>query len=324
MATVTGLTADRMIAMENATVVDGNVVGPDLILVTRDGTQINAGVVQGTKGDQGTPGINGSGFIICTSTTRPVLTPADEGKAIYETDTKLIRLWTGTRWKLQEKIICSSGSHPTGLVAADEGVYIYETDTDLEYVWSGTSWLQAGSHIATFNNAAARTAQWPNPPIGSISRLSDNPNMLWVFYSGAWHSPFPLGQIAYLDNSTDANIPGGSSIDLPGMSFTYTPPVTGRKISVYLSVGFGLSVNTPAASMTLYLTDQANNPYKVRGAQIFGSASDNMSTNGFLTHVMTTGTTPLTFKGRALNWTPGANGLYAQDQTMIIQDIGGA
>lgn len=95
MGTVTGLTADRMIAMENATVVDGDIVGDNLVLKTRDGTSIDAGSVRGPIGP---PGINGSGFVVCTSTTRPVLAPADEGKAIYETDTDLVWFWDGAAW----------------------------------------------------------------------------------------------------------------------------------------------------------------------------------------------------------------------------------
>jgi Concanavalin A-like lectin/glucanases superfamily len=56
MATITGLTADRMIAIENASVVDGDVVGDDLILTTKGGQQINAGNVRGPEGDQGPVG----------------------------------------------------------------------------------------------------------------------------------------------------------------------------------------------------------------------------------------------------------------------------
>jgi microcystin-dependent protein len=95
MGTITGLTAERMTEMENATVVDGDVVGTDLILKTKDGTSINAGNVQGPIGP---PGINGSGFIVCTSMTRPNFAPADEGKAIYETDTDLVYIWDGVTW----------------------------------------------------------------------------------------------------------------------------------------------------------------------------------------------------------------------------------
>jgi hypothetical protein len=133
MATVTGLTAERMIEMENATIISGEVVGDDLILTTRDDTDINAGNVRGPIG----PG--GSGFVICTSSTRPALDVGDEGVAIYETDTNLIRMWSGTTWKLQERIICTSITRPT-MTSGDEGVKIYETDTNLEFIWTGTAW----------------------------------------------------------------------------------------------------------------------------------------------------------------------------------------
>ena len=47
MAIVDGLTAEEMRAIEAASVVDGTVVGPNLILKTRGGAEINAGRVQG-------------------------------------------------------------------------------------------------------------------------------------------------------------------------------------------------------------------------------------------------------------------------------------
>lgn len=51
MATVTGLTAARMAAIEAASIVDGEVVGDDLILTRHDSTTVNAGNVRGTSGD---------------------------------------------------------------------------------------------------------------------------------------------------------------------------------------------------------------------------------------------------------------------------------
>lgn len=54
MATVTGLTATRMLAIEAASVVNGVVVGDNLLLTKYDGTQINAGSV---RGPQGSPGV---------------------------------------------------------------------------------------------------------------------------------------------------------------------------------------------------------------------------------------------------------------------------
>lgn len=134
MATVTGLTAAAMNAIRDATVVDAHISGDNLILELFDSSTIDAGSVRGPIG----PG--GSLFDIVTSGTRPALSGSDEGYVIYETDTKLIRVWTGTRWRLQERIICTSSTRPAGLGVNDEGVKIYETDTNLEYIWTGSAW----------------------------------------------------------------------------------------------------------------------------------------------------------------------------------------
>lgn len=59
MATVTAFTAQRMQEIEDGTVVDGLVVGDDLILTRRDDSQINAGNVRGAAGPQGLQGPQG-------------------------------------------------------------------------------------------------------------------------------------------------------------------------------------------------------------------------------------------------------------------------
>jgi len=56
MATVTGLTAERMLEIEAASIIDGKVVDGDLILIKHDGTELNAGPVDGPSGPQGPPG----------------------------------------------------------------------------------------------------------------------------------------------------------------------------------------------------------------------------------------------------------------------------
>lgn len=57
MATVTGLTVDRMLAIEAASVVSGEVnVSGDLILTNHSGANFNAGHVAGAPGATGTPG----------------------------------------------------------------------------------------------------------------------------------------------------------------------------------------------------------------------------------------------------------------------------
>ena len=56
MATVTGYTAERMKQIEDSTVVDGTISADDLILLTCDGTPINAGNVRGPQGVPGPAG----------------------------------------------------------------------------------------------------------------------------------------------------------------------------------------------------------------------------------------------------------------------------
>ena len=59
MATVTGLTAERMLEIEAASVVDGSVVGGHLILTKHDGTTVDAGPVTGPAGPVGPTGTGG-------------------------------------------------------------------------------------------------------------------------------------------------------------------------------------------------------------------------------------------------------------------------
>lgn len=53
MATVTGFTAARMLVMEAATIVDGDIVGDNLILKRHDNVTIDAGNVRGPVGSPG-------------------------------------------------------------------------------------------------------------------------------------------------------------------------------------------------------------------------------------------------------------------------------
>jgi hypothetical protein len=59
MATITGFTAERMLVIENETVIDGEVQGDNLHLIQRGGTVIDAGNVRGATGPPGTNGTNG-------------------------------------------------------------------------------------------------------------------------------------------------------------------------------------------------------------------------------------------------------------------------
>lgn len=56
MASVTSFTAARMKVIEDTTVVGGSISGNDLVLTTREGSNITAGNVRGPKGDKGDAG----------------------------------------------------------------------------------------------------------------------------------------------------------------------------------------------------------------------------------------------------------------------------
>ena len=315
MATVTGLTAERMIEMENATVVSGEVVGSNLILHTRDGTLINAGSVIGPMGPAG------ASFIICTSTTRPVLTAGEQGKAIYETDTKLIRIWIGTRWKLQEKVICTSTTRPA-MLASDEGVQIYETDTDLEFTWSGSAWLPLSSKIATFANSGARNTQWPSPINGAQSILLDNPRYLWRYYDGAWHAPEAQGVLFYESNSNDVNVPGNSVIDAPIAPFSFSP-IAGRRIKVTCDVQLVLAAGSPVGVLDAELTNSSNTILMQRSHWFSFEGSFNNLAQVTLTYVAVSTGGSMSFKLRVGNFFISSSGMYIQDSLMLVEDIGG-
>lgn len=56
MTTITGLTAARMLEIEAASIVDGDVIAGNLILTKQDGTTVNAGPVTGPAGPAGPVG----------------------------------------------------------------------------------------------------------------------------------------------------------------------------------------------------------------------------------------------------------------------------
>lgn len=60
MATVNGYTAEHMLAIADSVVVDGNVVGDNLILTTQGGDPIDAGNVRGPAGSTGSNGATGA------------------------------------------------------------------------------------------------------------------------------------------------------------------------------------------------------------------------------------------------------------------------
>lgn len=127
MAEVTVYDATRMKAIEDATVVNGEIdpVTGHLMLARFDESVIDAGLV------------NVSPRVV-TSGTRPV-TGLFEGLVIYETDTDRFYTYSGTAWIPQGNgvFICTSATRPANPFA---GMRIYETNTDLNYMYVSGAW----------------------------------------------------------------------------------------------------------------------------------------------------------------------------------------
>ena len=60
MATINGYTAEKMQEINDTTIIDGDVVGDNLILHPRNSPDIDAGNVRGPKGDKGDQGLQGN------------------------------------------------------------------------------------------------------------------------------------------------------------------------------------------------------------------------------------------------------------------------
>ncbi len=261
MATVTGLTAARMQEIIDATIVDASIVGDNLILELYDSSTIDAGDVRGPQG------VAGATFTICTSGTRPSgLGSPDEGLAIYETDTNLVRIWTGTRWRLQERVVCTSSTRPASLVTADEGVRIYETDTNTEYVWTGSAWVLADFYLS-FASASARSSLITSPTEGMTSYLRDV-DALEIYAGTAWRKPWnmPWGEVGYTEITADNTGIGLTAVDLLSVTFT---AVAGRKLKITGSAQFSHVGGDGTA--TLYCRTAANAIIQQRGMYVAGN-----------------------------------------------------
>lgn len=91
MATITGFTAERMLVIESASIVDGNVVGDNLILSRFDTTTIDAGSVRGPMGPSGD--IPVGSIIDYIGTTAPENYLTMVGQTIVDGETLHPLLW---------------------------------------------------------------------------------------------------------------------------------------------------------------------------------------------------------------------------------------
>jgi hypothetical protein len=168
MAKVTGFTADRMLVIENETVVDGEVQGDNLILTTREGTPIDAGNVRGPQGIPGTPGAPGA----------PGAVPSvnDQTGAVYAPRIFTNKAELDSQW----------GNAPAGAQA-------FTTSELCSWIRVGGAWvLNAPRRI--FATKAELDAQWTTAPNGANAYTTSD-NAAWVRIGGVWQ-PTVVGGLA--------------------------------------------------------------------------------------------------------------------------------
>lgn len=143
MGTVTGYTAERMKAIEDASVVNGEIdpASGHLILTRFDESTIDAGLVVTSPK-------------VVTSSTRPTGAALFAGLVIYETDTKLFWSYNGVGWTPHGGVFhCTAATRPAAPVA---GMEIFETDTKRKYRYADAAWnyLDGGTN-PTYARATA-------------------------------------------------------------------------------------------------------------------------------------------------------------------------
>lgn len=212
MGEVTSYTAERMQQIEDAAVIDGNIVGDDLVLVRFDGSTILAGNVRGPQGPAGSTG--DTAILVVTSTTRPA--SPFQGLVIYETDTNRFYSWSGTAWEYRGgTIICTSTTLPANPF---EGLSIYVTDTDRHYVWNGVMWV--------FTDGIVICTSLTRPTINIFEGLpiyETNTNKFLIYDGSAWSLPRNIagGVLGYIERTTSVfNIPttGTDLLTLPAIT----------------------------------------------------------------------------------------------------------
>lgn len=200
MATVTGLTANRMLDIENASVVSGSIVGDNLHLNTRGGTVVDAGNVRGPQGTTGIQGIQGTqGVLAVWQATHAytagnwVLTPYGEAVQSKTTRTSGATFntteaanWVGE--DLTMSFVNSGFAWSGGGASWDAGVLSLDTSSQASsQVSSGASFAVPGglSGELTFTEPGTYDVAWDIQPNADPG----NGGYLITSASGSWPGP---------------------------------------------------------------------------------------------------------------------------------------
>ncbi len=162
MATVTGYTAERMKNIEDSTVTDGEVVGNNLILTTRDGTPIDAGNVRGPQGVKGDTGEVSQAQL--AAVTGPSANAGND--LVNGTDTKLF--FDHDKPHLHHIPKFADIAQRDAAIPTPVNGQFCSIGADLEQFLTGLGWMKKGVqprfHVALTANYAL-TVDGVNPPV---------------------------------------------------------------------------------------------------------------------------------------------------------------
>ncbi len=250
MATVTGYTAARMKEIEDAAIIDGDVVGDDLILTKFDSTQINAGNVRGPQGIQGpvgpvqeaplniTPYARKNGLWVPTTETavRDTLASLNTnnpvvavGRLVIATDSspRIVAIGDGvTAWNSLPKYYARSASQSAQTLAVQNGItsnttYVDRTGLIVTFTVGDVPWMVIANESLVYSNAAGSLA---------VISIRDSAGVTYV-QSATSMSSTATGGIYY-----GSSIEASERITTPG---TYTRKMSISNGTVVGSITFG-------------------------------------------------------------------------------------
>lgn len=287
MATVTGFTSARMLQIENTTVVDGDVVGDNLILKTRAGTTIDAGNVRGPKGDTGPAGpVNSvndqtgavrSPRIFANKAALDLWVTAPRGSVAMTADNDVLWEKGATKWFMNSghRIFATKAELDSAGATLPAGSHAVTLDNDSTWYGSQNTWNR-NDGVRVFASVAERNTSWPAPPIGAMALTIDT-NSIWQFHSTlGWRKPWNIpwgtqyyqkwGQISGAFGTTPAAIPGYSVlVNSPGgrlmeiettLSVWNTGGATTEVVVEFRPAGGGTGIGQAATTAYANLTSQ--------------------------------------------------------------------
>lgn len=216
MGTVTGLTAARMLDIEAASVVDGDVVGDNLVLTKHDGSTINAGNVRGTAGTNGTNGVNAPAVraaTIANATQSGTFTV--DGVSLAVGDRVLCKLQTSPStngiWVVAAGAWTRATDFDTAAEVAGQIVVVKEGTTN-----GGTRWVTNFKATDTLGSTAMNWAAvadaFNNPVIINVSGTTDASGFLTVTH-GLGFTP---SAVFMMNSSPGVNFPVCWGVDTIG------------------------------------------------------------------------------------------------------------